>query len=366
MARQHHDYQRQGNPVGYYVPGMEPQVDSGKTLILCHNKVHDSRISDKALHDDTIIEVDWQGNKLWEWHCHEHFLEFGFNEAAKNVIYRQPNMHSCDGGVGDWFHVNSMSALGPNKWYDAGDERFHPDNIIIDGRMTNIMAIIDKKTGKIVWQVGPDYTKTKELRRLGQVIGQHHCHMIPRGLPGEGNILVFDNGGWAGYGAPNVNAPNGFQDCKRDYSRVLEFDPITLQVVWQFTPAEMGHRQPFHAHHFYSPFISSAQRLPNGNTLITEGSGGRILEVTREHELVWEYVSPYWGEFLPLNMIYRAYRAPYAWVPQLDKPEEVAIERLDIKNFKVPGAKPSIPLKVTEVAGLKPYGKNDGFCVASE
>ena len=65
-------------------------------------------------------------------------------------------------------------------------------------------------------------------------------------------------------------------------------------------------------------------------------------------------------------MIYRAYRAPYAWVPQLDKPEEVAIERLDIKNFKVPGAKPSIPLKVTEVAGLKPYGKNDGFCVASE
>ncbi len=232
--------------------------------------------------------------------------------------------------------------------------------------MTNIMAIIDKRTGKIVWQVGPDYTKTKELRRLGQVIGQHHCHMIPKGLPGAGNILVFDNGGWAGYGTPNVNSLNGFQDCKRDYSRVLEFDPITLKVVWQFTPTEMGHRQPFHVHHFYSPFISSAQRLPNGNTLITEGSGGRILEVTQAHELVWEYISPYWGEFLPLNMIYRAYRAPYTWVPQLEKPEEASIERLDVRHFKVPGAKPSIPLKVTEVVGVKPYGKNDGFCVVSE
>jgi hypothetical protein len=46
---------------------------------------------------------------------------------------------------------------------------------------------------------------------------------------------------------------------------------------------------------FYSPFISSAQRLPNGNTLITEGSDGRIIEVTAGHEIVWEYIGPYWG-----------------------------------------------------------------------
>ena len=35
MARQHHDYQREGNPVGYYVPGMEPKAGGGKTLLLC-------------------------------------------------------------------------------------------------------------------------------------------------------------------------------------------------------------------------------------------------------------------------------------------------------------------------------------------
>ena len=70
-----------------------------------------------------------------------------------------------------------------------------------------------------------------------------------------------------------------------------------------------------------SPFISSAQRLPNGNTLITEGSDGRIFEVTADHELVWEYVSPYWGNGnLNMNLVYRAYRAPYDWVPQLPEP----------------------------------------------
>ena len=46
------------------------------------------------------------------------------------------------GGMGDWMHINSMSVLGPNKWYDAGDERFHPENIIWDGREANINAII--------------------------------------------------------------------------------------------------------------------------------------------------------------------------------------------------------------------------------
>ena len=102
-----------------------------------------------------------------------------------------------------------MSTLGPNKWYDQGDERFHPDNIIWDAREANIMAITDKKSGKIVWQIGPDFTATKEMRKIGQIIGQHHCHMIPKGLPGEGNILLFDNGGWAGYGLPDRMSTDG-------------------------------------------------------------------------------------------------------------------------------------------------------------
>lgn len=60
-ARQHHDYQREGNPVGYYAPGLAPKTKSGKTLILAHKNVSNPQISDKPLLDDAIIEVDWEG-----------------------------------------------------------------------------------------------------------------------------------------------------------------------------------------------------------------------------------------------------------------------------------------------------------------
>lgn len=363
MARQHHDYQREGNPVGYYVPGMDPLVDRGNTFLLCHKNVVNPEITGKVLLDDVIIEVTWEGDVVWEWLCSDHYEEFHFSEEAKNVLCRNPNMVPSGGGMGDWMHVNSMSLLGPNKWHDAGDERFHPDNIIWDARETNIIAIIDKQSGNIVWKLGPDYDESEATKKLGWIIGQHHAHMIPRGLPGEGNILVFDNGGWAGYGAPNPGSPIGLKNALRDYSRVLEFDPTTLEIVWQFTPKEAGFIHPVDSNRFYSPFISSAQRLPNGNTLITEGSGGRIIEVTPDHEIVWEYISPYWGSLMRINMVYRAYRVPYEWVPQIDPPKEVPIEPIDVKTFRVPGAAQPGPKDITTVEGTLPYQGDAALCV---
>ena len=337
MARQHHDFQREGNTVGYYVPGMEAKVDSGNTLILTHTDVTNPSISLHTLIDDRIIEVDWEGNIVWEWKCSDHFDELGFDEAAKNCIARNPNLTAC--GKGDWMHINSMSVLGPNKWYDAGDERFNPENIIIDGRCTNIIAIIEKKTGNLVWKLGPDYTQGK-AKEIGQIIGQHHAHMIPQGLPGAGNIMIYDNGGWAGYGAPNPSSPTGNNNALRDYSRVLEIDPVRMEIVWKVEPKDLGYMQPFIADHFYSCYISSAQRLPNGNTLITEGSDGRLFEITHDHEIVWEYHSPYFGEKgIKTNMVYRSYRYPYDYVPQVEPPKEVAIAEVDNTDFRLPGAK---------------------------
>jgi hypothetical protein len=366
MVRQHHDYQREGNPVGYYVPEMDPFVDSGNTLILSHKNLTNRKISDKPLVDDSIIEVTWEGEIVWEWICSDHFDEMEFSEEAKNTMCRNPNWRPSGGGMGDWMHINSMSSLGPNKWYDGGDKRFHPDNIIWCGRETNITAIIDKEKGNLVWQIGPDYDRTAELRKLGWIIGQHHAHMVPRGLPGEGNILIFDNGGWAGYGAPNPGSPTGFMNALRDYSRVLEFDPTTLEVVWQYTGVEAGFVKPVDINRFYSPFISSAQRLPNGNTLISEGSGGRIFEVTPGHQIVWEYISPYWGKLMNINMVYRAYRVPYEWIPQVDKPAEKAIERIDVTTFRVPGAAEMGPHKLTTVEGVIPYRGDSALCVETE
>ncbi len=363
MARQHHDYQREGNPVGYYVPGMECKVDSGNTLMLVHQDVVDPKISLHPLSDDRIIEVDWEGNIVWSWSCHEHFDELDFDETAKNVMYRNPNI--IGNGHGDWMHLNSMSLLGPNKWYNAGDERFHPDNIIIDGRETNIIMIIDKKTGKFVWQLGPDYTRGK-AKEIGQIIGQHHAHMIPKGLPGEGNILIYDNGGWAGYGAPNPSTPTGNKNAHRDFSRVIEIDPVKMEIVWQCRPMDLGAMQPFLSDHFYSCYISSAQRLPNGNTLITEGSDGRLFEVTPENEIVWEYISPYFGTHVTTNMVYRAYRYPYDYIPQVEQPKEVAIEPVDNTDFRLKGAKSKEFRRFTKVEGVEGYGEVAGFCLAIE
>ena len=368
LARQHHDYQREGNPVGYYVPDMECKVDGGNTLILCHEDVYNKRISDKKLLDDCIVEVDWEGNIVWKWNVSDHFRELDFDEFQKSALFRNPNYHPIGKeGQSDWMHINSMSVLGPNKWYDQGDERFHPDNIIWDAREANIMAIISKKTGKIVWQIGPDFTKTKELRRIGQIIGQHHCHMIPKGLPGEGNILIFDNGGWAGYGAPCRMSKDGTKVDIRDHSRILEIDPITLRVVWEFKGKDMDTALPMGLLSdtiFYSQLTSSAQRLPNGNTMICEGCGMRFLEVTADKEVVWEYISPF-GK--GIDFTYRAYRYPYSYVPQVEAPVEVPVEKIDIHTFRMPGAAEGLYTEDTtvSVAGTWGYTRMDE-CVTED
>ena len=332
-ARQHHDYQMEGNPVGYPVPGQEVTPDFGKMLILTHKDVNKPKISPHQLLDDCLIEIDREGNILWEWSVIDHFNEFGFTEEQKNAMYRDPTMRPT--GQGDLFHINCASYVGPNHWYDEGDERFNPENIIMDSRECNIMFIVSHETGEIVWQVGPDFTDTPEKRIFGTIVGPHHTHMIPKGLPGEGHIMVYDNGGWAGYGAPNQFSKIGLKVSRRDGSRVVEFDPTTLEIVWECKGEEIGATDaPFTTHYFYSPLTSDAQRLPNGNTFICEGTSGRFMEFTPDNELVWEYNYPHLGS----GLIYRAYRIPYDWVPQLPEQEEVAIERIDNTEYVLPGA----------------------------
>ncbi|NNG01514.1 MAG: thioredoxin [Desulfobacteraceae bacterium] len=367
MARQHHDYQREGNPVGYYVPGMDPKVAGGNTLILCHKNLHNPKITDKRLLDDTIIEVDWEGNIIWEWVCSDHFTSLGFDETMKNTLYRNPNLHAEVGdGVADWIHLNSMSVLGPNNWFDEGDERFHPDNIIWSSRQTNIIAVVEKTSGNIVWQVGPDYHKSVAMRKMGWIIGPHHAHMIPRGLPGAGNILVFDNGGWAGYGTPNPGSINGFNNAQRDCSRVLEINPVTCEVVWKYTPVEAGFVNLADNYKFYSGYISSAQRLPNGNTLITEGADGRIFEITPAYELVWEYMSPFFALGANTNYLYRAYRYPYEWIPQLSKPMEQPVARIDPKSFRVPGGQEKEPENVMVFEAGDTFSSETQLCIVTD
>jgi len=332
--RHHHDFQIEGNPVGYYAPGAEPMLEGGKCLILARSSPDPNltaHICGWTLRDEALWELDADNNVLWQWQGCEHLEQWGFDEAARDGMRR---VRVGRGNTQDWLHANAASWVGPNKWYDQGDLRFHPDNVILSLRTVNISAIVARydhpegqwASGDIVWKVGPDYSADCPEHKIGQVIGQHHTHMIPKGLPGAGNILIFDNHSDAGFGAVVPGMASGtYPNTLTDFSRVIEFNPVTLDLVWEYRqqrPTEdldgdgdiKGNERKF-----FSARVSGAQRLENGNTLICEGGAGRIFEVTVDGDIVWEYISPYTGEIdaeVPRNQTYRAYRVPASWLPE--------------------------------------------------
>ena len=322
-ARQHHDWQRDDFPAGYYSPEYTPSTAARTTLILAHAERMQPKVADVTLGDDRLIEVNPKGEIVWEWLAGDHIDEMGFAPDAREVIRRAAAFNKARGSF-DWLHVNSATYVGPNRWFDEGDRRFAPNHVIISSREASIIAVV-ARDGSLVWGMGPDFSASPELRAIRQIIGQHHPHLVPKGLPGAGNLLVFDNGGSSGYGFAGPIAPEGRGALQRAGSRVLEINPVTLQLVWSYTNAR-----------FFSTNISGAQRLPNGNTLITAGAPGRMFEVTREGAIVWEYMFPMFSGANQSNAVYRAYRVPYGWIPQLPVPAERRVTPPPPGDFRVP------------------------------
>lgn len=322
-ARQHHDWQRDDFPGGYYSPDARPALQGRTTLILSHADRTQPNVADVMLGDDRLLEIDAKGGIVWEWLAGDHIDELGFAADARQVIKAAAAFNKARGSY-DWLHVNSATYVGPNQWYDTGDARFAPQNVIISSREASIIAIV-ARDGSVVWRLGPDFSASRELRAIRQIIGQHHAHLIPKGLPGAGNLLVFDNGGSSGYGFASPIAPDGRGAFQRATSRVLEINPLTLQLVWSYTNPR-----------FFSTNISSAQRLPNGNTLITAGAGGRLFEVTPKGDIVWEYMFPLFSGANRSNAVYRGYRLPYEWIPQLPVPAQRRVTPPALGEFRVP------------------------------
>ena len=123
-----------------------------------------------------------------------------------------------------------------------------------------------------------------------RLFGQHNAQWIAKGLPGEGHVLVFNNGmkriGGAYSSVDEIVLP--VDDKGRyDYTPGKAFGPD--KAVWSYSaPKRID---------FYAPFISGAQRLPNGDTLICSGTNGTVFEVTPKDEIVWKYVNPEKGGF---------------------------------------------------------------------
>ena len=210
---------------------------------------------------DVFREVTPDKRTVWEWHTFEHL---DVTTDAIGPLYQRQ----------EWTHANTCEVL--------------PDgNLLTSYRYLNTIAIIDKQSGQFGWKWGQD--------ELG---GQHDPHLLA-----NGNILLFDNGWFTRRAAPYPT------------SRILEVDPTTDTIVWSYETTP-GWR-------FFSSFISGAQRLENGNTFICEGMTGRFFEITLDGNIVWEYVSPFFGHderWGNVNTVFRAYRYSPDFPGLRDKP----------------------------------------------
>ncbi|HVO16309.1 MAG TPA: aryl-sulfate sulfotransferase [Alphaproteobacteria bacterium] len=258
-----------------------------------------------------LREFDWEGRLVWE-HV-DHAQHHDFRRLANgNTLYlgweklSDAEKARVTGGVPgtarkDEIYADFLKEVTPDgkvvwewharelefekypladdcwRWEFAHANSCAPTNdgdVLINFRHLDMMAIIDRRTKRFVWE-----------RRDPSWGHQHNAEMLP-----NGNITFFANGVY------NLIQPF----C----SRAVEIDPRTGAVVWEYKAPQSWT--------FFSPIISGVQRLSGGNTLICDGMGGRVLEVTPQGELAWEYVCPFFAPVFPgdgpCNALFRAYR----------------------------------------------------------
>ena len=207
---------------------------------------------------DNIKEVDADGKLLWFW-------------SVKDSLPRERFPLQPHYTREHYTLINSVLPL-------------RDGNILSSLRSVSHVIIIDRQTGEIVWDIGPD--------DIG--LAQQHCASE---LP-NGNILIFDNGAYR----------NGMSI---QYTRAIEVDRATKQIIWEY-------KDKSQVVNFFTPFMGSAQRLANGNTLLCESAFGRVFEITMDGTVVWEYVNEHFAEYpdevtrnlFPgeSNALFRAYR----------------------------------------------------------
>jgi hypothetical protein len=236
------------------------RLRNGNVLLICSMPLPDEVVpkvrggrpgteyDNGKMNGDYLVEMTTEGKVVWEWRAWEHM-----DPVEDSVTAVQDNRD-------EWTHANGFFEM--------------PDgNILLSFRNISTVVMINRQTGEIYWKLGAP-----------PLSGQHAPHILP-----NGHLLLFDNG------------PHRLDETF-PFSRVLEIDPATKNVVWKFQESIPSN--------FFSARISNAQRLPNGNTLINEGLFGRFFEVTADGDIVWEYINPYFGgpPKTQTNQVFRVYR----------------------------------------------------------
>ena len=153
------------------------------------------------------------------------------------------------GFYGDIFHTNTLEVFDGKLVKKS--HLFKKGNVMVSILILNAIFIIDMESEKIVWAASAGMWKR-----------QHQPTLLD-----NGHILIFDN------------------HYTKNSSQILEFEPLTQKIVWYYRGNDKDE--------FFSLTCGSNQRLPNGNTLITETDFGRVFEVGMDSEIVWEFISPY-------------------------------------------------------------------------
>jgi hypothetical protein len=197
---------------------------------------------DRPILEDFIEVLDADGARLRRISLLEAFESSDFAGAARPAYAR----------AGDLFHTNTVSLLDGQIVEEA--PAFAAGNLMLSSFALHWLAVLDPERETIVWV------------QRGGFRNQHDPQILQ-----NGNMLLFDNRG------ENVGDHHA--------SAVLELDPVTGHERWAYRGTE--------ASPFYSSTCGAAQRLPNGNTLISESDRGRAFEVTPDGEIVWQYRNPH-------------------------------------------------------------------------
>jgi hypothetical protein len=248
------------------------------------------------LYPEVIVEIKptgpSSGEIVWEWHVWDHLASENGGFANGRIVSRD----ITDPGK---FNINYITDLGAD-WLHFNSINYNPqfDQIMISNRNFNEILIIKHtadygnpaagietargEAGDILYRWGNPQAYGAGQAEDEVLFSQHDAQWIEPGLPGEGDITVFNNGGNREFSSVDEIIPP--VDSEGNYLKEpgSPFGPFSL--TWTYTA-----ENPLD---FFSAHISSAQRLPNGNTLICSGMSGWLFEVTFEKEIVWGYENP--------------------------------------------------------------------------
>ena len=194
----------------------------------------------------------------------------------------------------DWMHTNSIAYNAELDQIVLSIHEFH-EIWIIDHSTTTKEAAghtggKSGKGGDLLYRWGNPKAYRAGTNADQRLFAQHNAHWIPKGLPGAGRLLVFNNGsgrpGGAYSSVDEIVLPE-VKDGKYPRKSGLPFEPN--KAAWSYSAEKKGD--------FFAMLISGAQRLPNGNTLICSGPDGTVFEVTPEKQTVWKFNNPNRGGF---------------------------------------------------------------------